>query len=84
MKSPNADSERGPSDMQDVKVAKSLVKNEKKSGSGWVVLDITEVVKHWFNKTAFHHNITDRVLRSLEISCPDCESELTHPPGKFW
>lgn len=77
MKSPNADSEGGPSDMQDVKVVKSLVKKEKKSGSGWVVLDITEVVKHWFNKTTFHHNITDRVVRSLEISCPDCESETS-------
>ena len=63
--------------MQDVKVAKSKVKKEQKSGSGWIVVDVKDIVQHWFNKTAPYFNATERPVHALEISCQDCETETS-------
>lgn len=69
---------RGNMEAQDVKVAKSKVKKEKKSGSGWIVIDVKDIVQHWFNKTAPYFNATERPVHALEISCQDCETETSH------
>lgn len=72
------ESEKETIEIPDVRVLKTRVKKEKKSGSGWIVVDIKDIVQHWFNKTASQYNVTDRTVRSLEISCQDCETETSH------
>ena len=62
---------------EDIKVTKTRVKKEKKSGSGWIVVDVKNILQHWFNKTAPYFNATER-LHTLEISCQDCETEVNH------
>ena len=56
---------------------KTRVKKEKKSGAGWIVVDVKDILQHWFNKTAPYFNATER-LHTLEISCQDCETEVNH------
>ncbi|KAL9951493.1 hypothetical protein ACROYT_G044161 [Oculina patagonica] len=61
-------------------VTRARVKAEKKSGSEWVVVDVKDIVQHWFNKTApvESSNATDSNIHTIEISCLDCESEAGH------
>lgn len=61
-----------------VQVVKSIVKKEKKSGSGWIVVEMKEIVQHWFNKASpTHFNATHRGVLGLEISCQDCERDTS-------
>ena len=70
-------SEKERTDIPGIRVIRSRMKKEKKSGSGWIIVDIKDVVKHWFNKTALQYNATDRAVRTLKISCKDCESDIS-------
>ena len=72
------DSGRENVEIPDIRVIKSRVKKEKKSGSGWIVVDIKDIVQGWFNKTVPEYNATDRAIRALEISCQDCETDTSH------
>lgn len=35
-----------------VQVVKFIVKKEKKSGFGWIVVEMKEIVQYWFNKVS--------------------------------
>lgn len=62
------------------RVLRTKVKAEK-SGSEWVVVDVKDIVQLWFNKTSQQYkssNATDSDIRTIEISCLDCEPEAGH------
>ena len=70
---------RGNTEVQDIKVVRSQVKKEKKSGSGWIVVDVKDIVQHWFSKAApAHFNDTHKPIYGLDISCRDCETKTSH------
>lgn len=73
-------SHRGDTEVPINRVMRTKLKS-KKGGSGWVEVDVKDILKQWFNKTAQQYdssNTTDSNIRVIEISCLDCESETAH------
>ena len=70
---------QGNTEVQDTKVVRFQVKKENKSRSGWIAVDVKDVVQHWFSKAApVHFNDTHKPIYGLDISCRDCETKISH------
>ena len=72
-------SHRGAAEIPISRVMKTKLK-AKKSGSEWVMVDVKEIVQHWFNKKTQQHessNATDSAVRAIVISCLDCDSNTS-------
>lgn len=77
------ESPRGTSKVPIRRTTKTKLKS-KRTGSGWEMIDVKEIVRHWFNKTANQYdagngtgNGTDNGVQALEISCLDCDSNVS-------
>lgn len=65
-------------EVQDINIAKFKVKEENFNRSDWLVVDIKDIVQHWFNKTSpTHFSTTQKPIHGLGILCPDCERDTS-------
>ncbi|KAK2556664.1 Growth/differentiation factor 8 [Acropora cervicornis] len=70
---------QGNTEEQDIKVVRFQVKKLSKSRSGWIVVDVKDIVQNWFSKsTPVHFNNTHKPIYGLNISCRDCETKINH------
>lgn len=78
IKDPNKESSNSTSEVPINRTVTAKLKAIR-TGSGWEMIDMKEIVRQWFNKTTQQYdarNGTDNGVHELEISCSDCDSDV--------